>query len=93
MLSGIDLGHDFAKQQQEESQQNGNHDELQPIGRTKIDDVTEEIIAEHDDRHVHQVVGNQDGGQCPLRVLAQLRDQSIAVVLLLVKLIQIVGRE
>ena len=66
MLGGIDLGHDLAKEQQEESQQDGNDEELQPVGRAKVDDMAEEIVTEHDDRHVHQVVGDKNGGQRPL---------------------------
>ena len=63
MLPGIDLWHNLTKEQQQERQQNSNHHKLQPVSRTESEYLCEEIVAEHDDRDVHQIVGNQDGGQ------------------------------
>ena len=88
-----DLGHDLAEEQQEEGEQDGDADELQPVGFSEIDKVTEDVVAEHDDGHVDEVVGNQDGGQGALAVVAQQLYVLVGSVVLGVELVQVAGRQ
>ena len=62
-MGGIDLGHNLAKEEQKESKENGETNELQPIGTSEVDDMCEEIVAEHDNSHIHQVVGDENSGE------------------------------
>ena len=89
VLSGIDLRHDFAEKQQEERQQNGDEQELQPIRPAKVNDMRDEIVEQHDDGDVHQIVGNQYRRQRPLRILAQLFDLDVFGSTFFVELVQI----
>ena len=68
VLLTVDFRHNFAKEQQDESQQNGDHEKLQPHGSAEVHDMGEEVVAQHDDGHIHQIVGNQNGSQRALRL-------------------------
>ena len=61
ILSCIYLGHNFTKEQQQESEYDGNAEELKPIGTTKVDDMCKKIVAQDDDSNINQIVGNQNG--------------------------------
>ena len=89
VLSSIDLRHDFAKEQQEERQQNSDEQELQPVGAAEVNDVRDEIVEQHDDGDVHQIVGNQYRRQRPLRILAQLLDFDVLGSAFFVEFVQI----
>ena len=93
MLAAIDLRHNLAEEQQQERQQHGDTDELQPIGTAEVHRMREEIIAEHDDGDVHQVVGNQNRRQGPLRVVPERQDFPVVIVVALFQLVQIGRRE
>ena len=63
MLAAIDLRNDFAEKQQQESQEHGDDQELQPPGSPpEVDEVLKEIGTEHDDGHIHQIIRNQNRG-------------------------------
>ena len=62
-LSCVDLRHNLAEQQQQECEQYRDAQEMQPIGIAKVDDMCKEVVAQHDDGDVDQIVGNQDRGQ------------------------------
>ena len=93
MLSAIDFGHDLAKKKQEERKQHRDTHKLEPLGRAKVYHAGKEIVAQHDDGHVDQVVGNENGGQRTLALRLQTLDDGIALTLLRVKLVQVVGRQ
>ena len=93
MLAAINLGHNLAKEQQQEGEQHRHTDKLQPPRRTEVDGMVEEIGAEHDDGDVYQIVGNQDGGQRALRIFTQRLDADVALRLLLVQLAQVGRRQ
>ena len=66
------LGHYLAEEQQEEREENGNDEELQPISLwPEMHDVGKDIVEKHDDGDIHKVVGDENGGQRSLRVFSQ----------------------
>ena len=89
LLTSIHLRHDLAKQQQQKGQQDRHADKFQPPGLSEIHSMVEEIAKEHDDGHIDQVVGNQNGGQCTLGILPQLLDMLVFLRLFLVEFIQV----
>ena len=91
MLSAIHLRHDFAKQKQQKSKQNRNHDKLYPIGITKAYRMGKEIVAKHNDGHIHQIVRNKNSGQCAFRILAKHNDTGVGFALPFIEFVQ-VGR-
>ena len=84
LLASIHLRHNLAKEQQEEGEQNGNEQELQPPGIAKINGVAEEIGEQHNDGDIDQVVGYQDGSQRTLRLVTQLLNLIICLIFLFV---------
>ena len=50
-----------------------------------------EIVAEHDDGDVHQIIGDQDGGQRSLRVFTKCLNLLVSLILLLIQFIEIIG--
>ena len=82
MLAAIDLRHYLAEEQQKESQDDSDADKLQPIGTTETHRVGDEVVAEHDDGDVHQVVGYQDGCQRTLGVIPERHDLTIVIIVL-----------
>ena len=94
MVGGIDLRKDFAEKQQQKRQQDGLAQEDEP-GRIVAHGhhLGEEVAEKHDDGNIHEVVANQNGGHQVLLLLQQLLDESVAVVLVLVKLVQVAGGE
>ena len=51
-----------------------------------------EIVEQHDDGNVDQIIGNQDGCQCTFRIFTKLKDLAIGITLIFIKLIQVVRR-
>ena len=86
-LPGIDLWHYLAKEQQEEGQQHRNAQELQPPRMSEVDSMVEEVSTKHDNGDVDQVVGNEDGGQRPFRLLTQLHDGGVGVGLFCIQVV------
>ena len=70
-LSAQHLGHDFAKEQQKECKEDGEDEELQPIGsRTKVYHVGKHVVKQHDYGNIHKVVCDENGCQRTFRVFA-----------------------
>ena len=57
----INLGDDFAEEQEQECQDDGLHDEAQSRSRGKIEDQAEGIAREDDDCHIDEIIANEDG--------------------------------
>ena len=38
-----------------------------------------EVVAEHDDGNVHQIVGYEDSGKCALRILTEANHLAVGV--------------
>ena len=93
IASGIDLWHDFAKEQQQERQQDRYTQEFQPPCSSKIDGMVEEISKQHDDCDIDQIVGDKYGGQGTFRLLTQLLYLRISIRLGLVQVIQVSRRQ
>ena len=93
MLTAVNLRHDLTKEQEQKRQQNGDDDELQPLGISEVYPTAEEVVAEHDDGDVDHVVTDEDRGESPFGVSAQETDFPVGFVFFLVQLIQVVGRE
>jgi len=91
VLAAVDLGHDLAEEEQEEREQDGDDEELEPDGITEVDGMADEIVAEHDDGHVHQVVGDEDRGQQSLGILTKCEDVAVALRVALLQLVDIIG--
>ena len=70
-MPAIDFGHDLSEEQQEEGQDDRDTDESQPRRVSEVYDTVEDIIAQHDDGDVDQVVGDENGRQRTFAVLPQ----------------------
>ena len=71
ILTAEHLRHNLAEEQQKERQQHGYAQKLQPHSVAKVDELSKDIIAQHDDGHVNEVVGNENGCQRALTVITQ----------------------
>ena len=91
MLGTVNLGGNFSKEEQQEREQHRHEEELHPLGRAEIHQLHKEIVEQHDNGHVHQIVADQDGGQQTLVVVAQVQDFGIRGVFTVLHLIK-VGR-
>ena len=89
-LAAEDLGHDLAEEQEEEGEQDGDAEHLEPSG-LEGDEPAKEIVEQHDDHHVDEVVGYQDGSQCALVVVAEHLDALVLGATVGIKGIDIVG--
>lgn len=56
ILSAVDLWHNFTKKKKKESKDDRDAQKLQPR-LLEGNQLSENIIAKHDDHHVHKVVG------------------------------------
>ena len=93
LLTSVYLWHNLAKEQDKESENDGNAQEFNPIGTTEIDNLRKEIVAEHDDGDIDQIVGNQYGGQCALGISPKLQYLTVTFSALFLQLAQIGWRE
>ena len=71
-MGGIHLGHYLTEKQEEEGEEDGDAQELQPICTTEVDDMGKEIVTEHDDGYIHQVIGDEDSGKSEIRIIEKL---------------------
>ena len=55
--------------------------------------MADDIVAKHDDRHVHQIIRDEDGCQCPFGVCTQLFDHLVGIILVFVQVVEVVGRQ
>ena len=79
LVGGIHLGHNLAEKKQKECEQYRQTYKLQPISPSEIHDMGKEIVAEHDDGNVHQIVGDEDSGKCALRILSEANHLAVGV--------------
>ena len=85
-LATIDFRHDFTKQQQQECQQDGDTQKLQPLGSlAKADEVGKYVVEQHDDGDVDKIVADENRCQRALAVVAKLLDVPVGCALRLVK--------
>ena len=81
MVCAVDLGDDFSEEQEQEGEQHGHHEELQPYGTAEIDGLAETEVEENDDADVHHIVANEDGSKQPLAVVEQGTDLLVGLML------------
>ena len=93
VLPPIHLWHDFAKEQQEEREDDGDAKELEPCCVAKVYGTFEDKIAQHDDGDVDQVVGDQDGSERALTILPKNLNTLVGSVVLWVEGIEVGGRK
>ena len=89
VLPAVDFGHDFSEEQQEKSQDDRDTDESQPRRVSEVYDTVEDIIAQHDNGDVDQVVGDEDGGQRTFAVLPQCLYLLVGFSVLRVKCVEV----
>ncbi len=92
ILPAVDLWHNLTEEQKDESEQHRDAEELHPW-LPKLYQLTKDIVAQHDNRDVDQVVRNENGGQRALGVTAQHLYAGIAGALVGIELVEILGRE
>ena len=72
MLRTVDFGNDFAKEQEQEGEQNRHHKELEPLCLSEVDGFVEAEVEDDDDGHIHQIVADEDGCEEPFAIVQEL---------------------
>ena len=81
MLTAVYLGYYLTEKQEQEGEQYGHDEELQPACLTEVNGLVETEIQDCDDRHVHQIVTDEDGSQQAFAVEQQVCHLFVGVVL------------
>gem|GEM_PF-5791859 len=90
ILATIHLRHNLAKKQEQESKENRDNQELQPICLvTKMNNACKNIVQQHDDGDVDEIIGNQNRCQRTFRVFTQHLNFSVGIRLLILQFIYI----
>ena len=93
VLPRIDLGHDFAEEQQEEGEDDGDAEKLEPQCLAEVHHIRKDIVAEHDDGDVDQVVGDKDCSQRALTLFPESLDITVGGIVVRVERVEVRGRE
>ena len=64
----IDFRHNLPKQQKQEGEQDGHEKKFQQNDYHRKSKFTEKEIQQHDDSHIHEIVGYQNCSQQTLRI-------------------------
>ena len=92
LMRGIDLWHDFAEKQKQESEDDSLDEEDEDHRRlVMVDDLGHEQCEQCDDGDVDKIVANEDSSHQSLRLLEQAADDDIVGMLLVLDLLE-VGR-
>ena len=77
MLCAVDFGGNLSEEQQEEGEQDGHAQILEPFSVAEIHGGADGEVEQHHYGHIHQVVADEDGGQQLLGVTAHFHDACI----------------
>ena len=76
----VDFRYDLAEKQQDKRQKNCNTEELQPLC-LEIEQTVEDVVAQHDDGHIDEIVRNENRRQRAFAVFPELLDKPVRRVL------------
>ena len=94
VLAAVYLGHDFAEQEEQESEQDGEEQELYPLAAgTEVYPLDKEVVEEYDDGYVDEVVEDEDGGEQAVGLLAQADDAAVGGATVGVEAVEVLGGE
>ena len=94
VLTAVHLRHNLAEEQQQKGEQHRERQKLQPVSLlAEVYKVREYVVAEHDYRHVHKVVCDENRSESALAVLTQCLYVAVACSLRFVHLRHIGRRE
>ena len=68
MLGRVNFRHNLTKQQKQEGEQDGHKKEFQQTAISENQSFTEKEIQQHDDSHIHEIVGYQNRSKQTLRI-------------------------
>ena len=91
MLRTVDFWNDFAKEQEQEGEQNRHHKELEPLCLSEVDGFVEAEVEDDDDGHIHQIVADEDGCEEPFAIVKELGHLLVGGVLFFVYGAPVVG--
>lgn len=73
VLRRIKLWHDFSEKQKQECEQHRHEKKVKQVVAPTYR-LPKEIVEQHNDCHVHKIIGNQYGGEQPFGVFTQQKN-------------------
>lgn len=91
-LTAVNLRHNLAEKQQQESEQDSDEEKFQHFG-LKPNQRAYDVIAQHDDGYVDKVVRDKYCSECSLRVITQYGNALVSRILLWIEVVKVLWRQ